>query len=83
MPTFADAVITETVNSTKMSGLIKGGLVTEAEVERVIIRTALAPAYIIDVVPPPSPPPAPDPSTDTGGNRRHLLDYLADQINES
>lgn len=50
MPKFAEAVIIEGVDTTKMNGLIKGGLVTDAEVERVIIRTDLAPAYIIDVV---------------------------------
>ena len=49
-PQFADAVIEETANGTKLHGLLKGGLVTEEQLERVAIRTSVAPAYIIDVV---------------------------------
>ena len=55
MPQFASAVITEVVDSTKIQGLIKGGLLDAVTQERIAVRTELAPAYIIDLAPVPEP----------------------------
>ena len=55
MPQFASAVITEVVDSTKIHGLIKGGLLDAVTQERIAVRTELAPAYIIDLAPVPEP----------------------------
>lgn len=47
IPQFASAVIEETVNSDKIKGLLKSGLITEKDVEKFITKMPLAPAYII------------------------------------
>ncbi len=47
IPDLAKAVITEEVDAKKFNGLVKGGLVTEAEVKAIEVNKPLAPAYII------------------------------------
>ena len=47
IPEYAKAVIAEEVDARKFHGLVKGGLVTEAQVKTIEINTPLAPAYII------------------------------------
>ncbi|MAH47706.1 hypothetical protein CMI37_17935 [Candidatus Pacearchaeota archaeon] len=47
MPQFAEAVIVETVDQAKIHGLVKGGLIDDTTLERIEVRTDLAPAYII------------------------------------
>jgi hypothetical protein len=47
IPQFAAAVIEETVNPDKIKGLLKGGLITEADVEKFSTKEPLSPAYII------------------------------------
>ncbi len=47
IPDYAKAVIAEEVDARKFNGLVKGGLVTEAQVKAIEIKTPLAPAYII------------------------------------
>uniref|UniRef100_A0A6M3J760 Uncharacterized protein n=1 Tax=viral metagenome TaxID=1070528 RepID=A0A6M3J760_9ZZZZ len=49
IPQFAEAVIMETVDGTKVNGLKKGGLITEAQVAKIEVRAALSPAYIIGI----------------------------------
>ena len=47
IPQFADAVIMETVDGAKIHGLAKGGLIDEAQLARIEVRTDLAPAFIM------------------------------------
>lgn len=47
LPEFASAIIIEKVNDSKISGLVKGGLISDVTLERIEVRTDLAPAYII------------------------------------
>ena len=47
IPQFAAVVIEETVNTDKIKGLLKGGLISETDVEKFSTKEPLSPAYII------------------------------------
>ena len=47
LPQFADAVINETVDGAKIHGLVKGGLIDEAQLARIEVLTNLSPAFIL------------------------------------
>ena len=53
IPMFADAVIVEAVDSKAIHGLLKGGLITEAQVGQFEVRKDLTSAFIVGVVTPP------------------------------
>lgn len=50
LPMYADAVIEEAVDGTKIHGLRKGKLITDEDLAAIEVRTNLSPAYVIEVI---------------------------------